>query len=151
MALILERTVQNKAQEFLEKKYRRKAKGKRIFSKTEMPTKKKYGSKRADGFLAFRHFFWGNYVVSVEAKSQKTLPAMRPYRDEFIMVKNCLTMGFYCCLGSGAFFALFKMDDNLFNPDSLCDTQPSWPKWSKQARILEQSMGQSLQFRVLYH
>ena len=114
MALILERTVQNKAQEFLEKKYRRKAKGKRIFSKTEMPTKKKYGSKRADGFLAFRHFFWGNYVVSVEAKSQKTLPAMRPYRDEFIMVKNCLTMGFYCCLGSGAFFALFKMDDNLF-------------------------------------
>lgn len=114
MTLILERTVQNKAQDYLEKKYRRKAKGNRIFSKTEMPTKKKYGSKRADGFLAFQHYIWGNYVVSIEAKSKKTLPAIKPYRDEYIMVKNCLAFGFYCCLGSGAFFALFKMEDNLF-------------------------------------
>lgn len=113
MTLILERTVQNKAQDYLEKKYRRKAKGNRVFSKTEMSTKRKYGSKRADGFLAFQHYIWGNYVVSIEAKSMKTLPAIKPYRDEFIMVKNCLRVGFYFCLGSGAFFALFKMDDNL--------------------------------------
>ncbi len=108
MTLILERTVQNKAQDFLKKRYRRKAKGSRIFSKTEMSTKKKYGSKRADGFLAFQHYIWGDYVVSVEAKSKKTLPAMKPYRDEFIMVKNCLIMGFYCCLGSGAFSLCLK-------------------------------------------
>ena len=114
MTLILEQTVQIKTQEFLEKRYRRRAKGNRIFSKTEMRTKKKYGSKRADGFLAFQHYIWGDFVVSIEAKSKKTLPAIKPYRDEFIMVKNCLTMGFYCCLGSGAFFALFKMDDNVF-------------------------------------
>lgn len=114
MTLILERTVQNKAQDFLEKKYRRKARSKRLYSKTEMPTKKKYGSKRADGFIAFRHFLWGKYVVSIEAKSRKTLPAIKPYRDEFIMVKNCLIMGFYFTLGSGAIFALVKMEDQLF-------------------------------------
>ncbi|MDA8972266.1 hypothetical protein OAU00_02945 [Saprospiraceae bacterium] len=113
MTLIPERTVQNNAQEYLEKKYRRKARGNRVFSKIEMATKKKYGSKRADGFLAFRHYFWGNIVVSLEAKSKKTLPALKPYRDEFIMIKNCLEMGFYCCLGSGAFFAFFKMDNLL--------------------------------------
>lgn len=114
MPLILERTVQNKAQTFLEKKYRRKAKANRFFSKTEMPTKPKYGRKRADGFLAFRHFLWGNYVVSMEAKSIKTLPAIRPYRDDFIFVTNSLAFGFYCCLGSGAFYAFWKMDDHLW-------------------------------------
>lgn len=114
MPLILERTVQNKTQEFLEKKYRRKAKGKRIFSKTEMPTKAKYGRKRADGFLAFQHNIWGNYVVSMEAKSKKTLPAIKPYRDEFILVMNSLKFGFYCCVGSGAFYTLFKWNDHLW-------------------------------------
>lgn len=114
MPLVLERTVQNATQKFLEKKYSRKAKGKRIFSQTEMRTKQKYGSKRADGFLAFKHLLWGNYVVSVEAKSRKTLPAIKPYRDTFIFFINSLKFGFYCCLGSGAFFAFFKMDDQLW-------------------------------------
>lgn len=114
MPLILERTVQNEAQKFLEKKYKRKAKRNRIFSKTEMPTKAKYGRKRADGFLAFQHFIWGNYVVSIEAKSMKTLPAIRPYRDAFIFMVNSLKMGLYCCIGSGAIFALWKMNDNLW-------------------------------------
>jgi len=114
MPLILERTVQNKTQEYLEKKYRRRAKGNRIFSKTEMPTKAKYGRKRADGFLAFRHYIWGDYVVSVEAKSKKTLPAIKPYRDEFIFVMNCLRVGLYCCIGSGAFYALFKWNDQMW-------------------------------------
>jgi len=114
MPLILERTVQNKTQEFLEKKYRRKAKGKRIFSKTEMPTKAKYGRKRADGFLAFQHYIWGNYVVSMEAKSKKSFPSIRPYRDEFIFVMNSLKVGFYCCIGSGAFYTLFKWNDQMW-------------------------------------
>ncbi|MEM6964703.1 MAG: hypothetical protein AAF573_08065 [Bacteroidota bacterium] len=114
MPLIQERTVQNATQKFLEKRYRRKALRKRIFSKTEMPTKVKYGRKRADGFIAFRHFMWGNYVVSMEAKSKKTLPAIRPYRDLFIFVVNCLRFGMYCCVGSGAILALWRMDDQLW-------------------------------------
>ena len=101
-------------QDFLEKKYRRRAIGKRIFSQKEMPTKTKYGRKRADGFLAFRHFLWGEYVVSMEAKSKKTLPAIRPYRDDFVFVINSLKFGFYCCIGTGAMYALVKWEDQFW-------------------------------------
>jgi len=114
MSVILEKTVQDATQVFLEKKYRRKARRGRIFSRTEMSTKVKYGRKRADGFFAFRHWLWGDYVVTVEAKSKKTLPAIRPYRDLYIFVKNSLEFGFASCLGLGGFMALFKMNDGLF-------------------------------------
>jgi len=114
MALILERKVQEVTQEYLRKKYRRKASGNRIFSQIEMRTKKKYGGKRADGFLAFRHLLWGEYVVSIEAKSRKTLPAIKPYLDHFLLLKNSMKAGMTFCILSGAFFFLYKNPDGLF-------------------------------------
>ena len=114
MTLILERKVQEVTQEFLRKKYRKKAKSKRIFSEIEVRTKKKYGGKRADGFLAFQHWLWGDYVVSVEAKSIKTLPAIRPYLDHFLLVKNSAKAGLTFCILSGAFFFLYKNPDGVF-------------------------------------
>ena len=114
MTLILERKVQEVTQEFLRKKYRRKARGNRIFSQIEMRTKKKYGSKRADGFLAFRHWLWGEYVVSIEAKSRKTLPAIKPYLDHFLLLKNSAKAGLTFCILSGAIFFLYKNPDGLF-------------------------------------
>ena len=114
MTLILERKVQEVTQEFLRKKYRKKAKGNRIFSQIEVRTKKKYGSKRADGFLAFRHWIWGEYVVSIEAKSRKTLPAIRPYLDHFLLFKNSARAGVTFCILSGAFFFLYKNPDGVF-------------------------------------
>lgn len=114
MALMLERKVQEVTQEYLRKKYRKKAKGNRIFSQIEMRTKKKYGSKRADGFLAFQHWIWGEYIISIEAKSKKTLPAIRPYLDHFILIKNSAKAGLTFCILSGAFFFLYKNPDGLF-------------------------------------
>ena len=114
MTLILERKVQEVTQEYLRKKYRRKAKGNRIFSQVEMRTKKKYGGKRADGFLAFQHWLWGEYIISVEAKSRKTLPAIKPYLDHFLLLKNSAKAGLAFCILSGAFFFLYKNPDGLF-------------------------------------
>ena len=114
MTLFLERKVQVITQKFLKNKYRKKARGNRIFSQLEMRTKKKYGSKRADGFLACRHLLWGEYVVSVEAKSRKTLPAIKPYLDHFLLLKNSAKAGMTFCILSGAFFFLYKNPDGLF-------------------------------------
>lgn len=114
MALMLERKVQEQTQEFLKKKYRRKAKSNRIFSQLEIRTKKKYGGKRADGFIAFRHLLFGEYVVSIEAKSRKTLPAIKPYLDHFLLIKNSVKAGLTFCILSGAFFFLYKNPDGLF-------------------------------------
>ena len=108
-----EQTVQKTAQHFLEKRYRKKARKGRIFSKLEVRTRKKYGNKRADALLVFRHFLWGVYVVSMEAKSYKTLPAMKPYRDHGSWIIGSLKGGLYTCILSGAFYALFKMNDGF--------------------------------------
>ena len=79
MSGLSEQYVQRKAQAYLERRYR--TWGKALFSKMEVKTKKAFGGKRADGLIAFRRLIWGTYVVSMEAKSYKTLNAILPYRS----------------------------------------------------------------------
>ena len=114
MPRLAETTVQKVALEHLKKRYRRRAWMRRIFAKIEVRTKREFGSKRADGLLAFRHWLWGTYVVSMEAKSFKTLPAMRPYRDDWQFVRNCLWAGLAICILSGAFFWSYRINDGLW-------------------------------------
>ncbi len=113
MAGLSEQYVQERALKYLEKRYRRKRRSKALFAKMEVKTKKTYGSKRADGLIAFRHFFWGVYVVSMEAKSYKTIASMRPYRSEKRWLLASLRMGFYTLLLSGGIYALYRMDDGF--------------------------------------
>ena len=108
---LLEKTVQKEALIHLEKHYRKKAKRGLIFSRLELGIKREYGGKRADGVIAFRHYFWGNYLVSIEAKSYKTLLAIKPYVDTWKLVWNSLLVAFFFCVGSGAIWFLFKMQD----------------------------------------
>lgn len=114
MARLIEATVQRTAIEYLTKYYQRRGLRRRVFSDMEVRTKKKYGSKRADGLIAYKHWLWGTYVVSMEAKSYKTLPAMKPYRDNKRFIINCLWAGLLICILSGAFFWLYRMDDGLW-------------------------------------
>ena len=113
MANLLESTVQNSAQAFLAKRYGGLIGRRKLFSKTEVRTKQKYGGKRADGLLAYKHWLFGTYVVSMEAKSYKTLPAMKPKFDAWFFLKNCFQAGFIICIVSGAFFAFYKLEDIL--------------------------------------
>ena len=114
MTKLLEKTVQEKAHHFLRKRYKSKARKGRIFAQLEVRTRLKYGGKRADGVLAFQHWLFGPYVVSMEAKSTKTLSAIKPYRSDWQLVRNSIWMGFLICVTTGAFFALFKMNDGQF-------------------------------------
>ncbi len=113
MSRLSEITVQVQAQEFLAKRYRKKARKGKMFSQLEVRTKKHYGGKRADGLLAFKHWLLGTYVVSMEAKSSKTLPAIRPKRDVWLLVWNSFRAGMIISILTGAFFAIFKIDDGL--------------------------------------
>ena len=114
MIRMAEHRVQSRAQEFLKKRYSKKARNNKIFSSLEVRTKKKYGGKRADGLLAFRHWLFGAYVVSMEAKSHKTLASIKPRRSDRAVIFNSLWAGCLLCIASGAFFALFKMQDGVF-------------------------------------
>lgn len=113
MSRLSEVTVQVHAQEFLEKRFRKKARKGKLFSQLEVRTKKDYGNKRADGLLAFKHWLLGTYVVSMEAKSSKTLPAIKPKRDVWLLVWNSFKAGLLISILTGAFFAFFKLDDGL--------------------------------------
>lgn len=113
MSKLTEKVVQDTAQAFLYQWYRKRARRGRIFSRTEVRTRRKYGGKRADGLLAFRHFLWGMTVVSMEAKSYKTLAAMKPFRDDNILLLNSLKAGMWICLLSGAFLAFYRMQDGF--------------------------------------
>lgn len=113
MSRLAEITVQVHAQEFLEKRFRKKAPKGKLFSQLEVRTKKKYGGKRADGLLAFSNWLSGVYVVSMEAKSYKTLPAIVPKRDNKLVIWNSFQAGLLISILTGAFFAFFKMDDGL--------------------------------------
>ena len=94
MARYIERTVQRIAQDFLENRYRPRARKRRIFSDIEVRTKPDFGGNRADGLLAFRHWLWNRpYVVSMEAKSFKTLPAMQPKINMALFLWNCVRAG----------------------------------------------------------
>lgn len=114
MTRLTENKVQSYAMAFLQKKYRSKAKAKNLFAKEEVRTRKEYGSKRADGLLAYEHWWWGICVVSMEAKSYKTLPAIQPRLDFYKLIWNCLKAGLLLCIASGAIFAIYRMEDQLF-------------------------------------
>jgi len=108
MPRYVESTVQAIAQDYLRDKYRRKARRRRIYSDIEVRTKPKFGGKRADGFLAFDHWLWGTYVVSMEAKSFKTIPAMTPKVDSRLFLFNCLRAGFIISLLTGTLFVFLN-------------------------------------------
>jgi len=113
MANLSEKIIQDTAQAFLYKRYYNKARKGRVFSRTEVRTRQKFGGKRADGLLAFQHYLWGTYVISMEAKSFKTLSSMKPKRDDNLLVWNSVKAGLKFCVISGMFFALYRMDDGF--------------------------------------
>lgn len=114
MPRLAESTVQRVALEHLQQYYNRRAWMRKIFAQIEMRTKKEYGSKRADGLIAFRHWLWGTYVISMEAKSYNTLTAMKPYRDDWLFLRNCLWAGLLICILSGAFFWSYRINDGFW-------------------------------------
>lgn len=114
MSRLAESTVQTIAIKYLEKQYKRRARRGRIFAEPEVRTKKEHGSKRADGLLAFRHWLWGVYVVSLEAKSHKTLPAINPKLDKQLFAFNAVRAGLLISILSGTFFFLYKWDDGFW-------------------------------------
>lgn len=114
MPRLAEITVQKVALEYLRKRYKRRMWFRKIYAQIEVRTKKEFGNKRADGLLAFKHWLLGTYVVSMEAKSFKTLPAMKPYRDDWQFVRNCLWAGLVICILSGAFFWGYHVNDGLW-------------------------------------
>jgi hypothetical protein len=114
MTRLIERTVQETAQKYLENYYKSKAKRGRMFSKIEVRTKKEYGGFRADGFLAFNKRWTGElYVVSMESKSYKTFDAIQPYRDNKIWRNNSLWYGFLFAIASGGAFALVGFENAI--------------------------------------
>lgn len=113
MSKLSEKVVQQTAQSFLYHRCRKKARSGKIFSKMEVRTKREYGGKRADGLLAFQHYLWGTYTVSMEAKSLKTLAAMKPIRSDKLLLWNSFKAGLICCILSGMFFAFYKLDDGF--------------------------------------
>jgi len=113
MSALPECQVRHKAVQYLKKHYRFRARRGKVYAQEEAHTHQRYGRKRADGLLAFRHLLWGTYVVSMEAKSIKTLAAIKPYSDFRRLIINSLKAGFTFCLLTGAIFALIKMDDGL--------------------------------------
>jgi hypothetical protein len=112
MSQLIERTVQEIALEHLRRRYHPQAHKGKMFSRIEVRTKK---GKRADGLLAYRRSLMGTYVVSMEAKSFKTLPAMQPYRVQKLWMRNSLWMGFLICVFTGGFYAFFKMEDPIWS------------------------------------
>ncbi|MFT5384636.1 MAG: hypothetical protein ACI81W_002037 [Saprospiraceae bacterium] len=113
MSNLSEKVVQETAQAFLYHRYRKKARGGKIFSKMEARTRREYGGKRADGLLAFQHYIWGAYAVSMEAKSFKTLAAMKPTRNDNLLLWNSFKAGLICCIMSGMFFAIYRLNDGF--------------------------------------
>ena len=113
MANLSEKVVQATAQAFLYDKYRKKARKGRLFSRTEVRTRQKFGGNRADGLLAFQHYLWGTYVISMEAKSFKTLSTIKPRGDVNLLLWNSFKAGLKFCILSGMFFALYRMDDGF--------------------------------------
>lgn len=113
MAKLSEKIVQDTAQEFLHQRYRKRARKGRMFSRTEVRTRQQFGGKRADGLLAFQHYLWGTYVISMEAKSFKTLASMKPRRDDNLLLWNSFKAGLKFCVLSGMFFAIYRMEDSF--------------------------------------
>ncbi|WMX14301.1 MULTISPECIES: hypothetical protein [unclassified Aureispira] len=103
-------TVQKRAQSYLEQYYKIKHGKRHLFSNIEERTKKQYGMKRADGLLAYKLNKRRAYVVSMEAKSHKTLPALRPYRVNKVWIKDSIWKSFLFTLASGVLFFAWRQD-----------------------------------------
>ena len=112
MPALTERVVQKTALQYLKRRYSPRARG-RIFARMEVRTKKQFGAKRADGLLAYKHWLGGLEVVSMEAKSSKTLPHVRPYFDSRTLVRNCLWFATVVTIVTGAAFFFFKFTDGF--------------------------------------
>lgn len=103
-------TVQKRAQAYLEQYYKIKHGQRNLYSNIEERTKKKYGMKRADGLLAYKQNSSRAYVVSMEAKSHKTLPALKPYRVNKVWIKDSIWKAFLFTLATGIFFLTWRGD-----------------------------------------
>ena len=147
MPSLAEKTVQQIALDHLKDYYGRRARG-RMFARMEVRTRKKYGGKRADGLIAYKHWINGVETVSIEAKSAKTLPHVRPYFDARTLIKNCLWLATVVFLASGSFMFFFKMGDgfwqflvpvNVFVLSALGYGAVSWYSYKhRQVPVLDQ-------------
>ncbi|BDS15462.1 hypothetical protein [Aureispira anguillae] len=102
--------VQKKAQAYLEQYYKIKHGQRHFYSNIEERTKKKYGMKRADGLLAYKLNNKKAYVVSMEAKSHKTLPALKPYRVNKVWIRDSIWKAFLLTLATGLLFLTWRGD-----------------------------------------
>lgn len=107
---LTELVVQQKAQAYLEQYYKIRHGKKHFYSNLEERTKKKYGMKRADGLLAYKLNKRRAYVVSMEAKSHKTLPALRPYRVNKVWIRDSIWKGLLFTLATGVLFLIWRGD-----------------------------------------
>ena len=111
MAKLRETIVQVEALHFLRNRYRRRAFRGRIYAQTEVRTKPKYGSKRADGLIAYRRLLSGVEVIAIEAKSSKTLPSMKPVFKLNRLIWNSIRAGFLIAVLTGAVCVFYKFED----------------------------------------
>lgn len=111
--MLSEKYVQHKALHFLKRRYRLRARS-RILAKKEVSTLKKYGRKRADGLLIFKHLLWGSYIVSMEAKSQKTLAAIKPTIIKSSQRLHSIKAGLSLVLITGSLLTIYKLDDGFW-------------------------------------
>ena len=103
-----ERVVQEKAQAYLEQYYRIKHGRAPLYSNLEERTKRVHGMKRADGLLAYKLNKKRAYVVSMEAKSHKTLPALRPYRVNKLWIQDSIWKGLLFTILTGTLFLVWR-------------------------------------------
>ncbi|MHC2993012.1 hypothetical protein OB13_16035 [Pontibacter sp. HJ8] len=100
MSKLREITIQDKALAALKEHYIKEfsLNEDEIYCEKEKCTKRKFGSKRADGLLCFNK---NNkyYTVSLEAKSHRTLKALTSsYDDTRFLVHSLITSGVLTCL-----------------------------------------------------
>jgi len=107
--MLKEKIVQEHGLQFLKNYYNNRFFRKRIFLATEVSTKQIFGGKRADGLIVFQKGIWRKpFVVSMEAKSIKTLPAIKPQLDYRRLLRNSCRFGGEFCLVSGFIFLFFQ-------------------------------------------
>lgn len=109
---LIERTVQEVSLKYLEKYYKPKAS--KLYANIEERTKKEYGMKRADGLLVYPTWFGRLYTISMEAKSHKTLSALKPYKINKLWYRDAARVGFLVTMATGTLFLLGRSDLNIF-------------------------------------
>lgn len=108
---LIEREVQEVAEAHLEQYYKIKHNVKHFYSNLEERTKRKFGMKRADGMMAYKLSAKKAYVISMEAKSHKTLPALKPYRVDKLWRRDSMWKGFLFCMLTGVLFIAWSWRD----------------------------------------